>query len=675
MKSFQRRWEIIEITIIAVLALLLLIIAYLNWAIAILALIVVVAAYLINYNTIHNRRRLAREQFRAMAKNVAQAANFALQNLPTAIALVNKQGTLVWNNSVFADWVEVDWNKLQKMSTLIPGFRIDKIWGKSGFMKEEFDGRYFQIVYKFIDPRDTRPDADANDELAEHAVMALYFKDITDIEVARIKAQEEQPIWGMIQIDNIEELTKGLSDREYTNLWAEINNAIVDEMDKREGFVRNFQDDMYTFSVSKKHLADMEAEGFTILDKIRKLPSPRQLPATISIGISLNFDKINVQVEKSRAALDVALGRGGDQVCIMDGESTRFYGGNSSGLEKSTRVRARVVGQAVRELMNDSEKILVMGHQREDYDALGGAIGVVAVARALGKEVRLALSKESNAITKMVDILVEDEFWKQHIITPAAAKEWVDENTLVIVCDTHRAPMVAAPEALEISKRRIVIDHHRRAADFIEEPMLTYLEPTASSTSELVAELVQYVGVPVKLSKAEVTGIYAGIILDTKNFSQQTGVRTFEAAAFLKRGGADIEKVKQLFIETFDSIQLRAKMVFEATRTEGIAITVAPEGMKDMMALAAQSADMLISNEDIEAAFVLYSLNDGGIGVSARSKGKVNVQVVMESLGGGGHRTVAGAQLQGMTIEEARKAILDNALAALHSAEHEEEQQ
>ncbi|MDU7787869.1 MAG: DHHA1 domain-containing protein, partial [Veillonella sp.] len=242
-------------------------------------------------------------------------------------------------------------------------------------------------------------------------------------------------------------------------------------------------------------------------------------------------------------------------------------------------------------------------------------------------------------------------------------------NTLTVVCDTHRQEMVAAQEALEISERRIVIDHHRRAADFVENPLLTYLEPTASSTSELVTELVQYAGVPVKLSKAEATGIYAGIVLDTKNFIQQTGARTFEAAAFLRRAGAD----KQLFIETFDSIQLRAKMVFEASRTEGIAISVAPEGLKDMMALAAQSADMLISNEDIEAAFVLYSLNDGGIGVSARSKGKVNVQVVMEALGGGGHRTVAGAQLQGMTIEEAKQAILEHALKALHSAEQEEE--
>ena len=260
-------------------------------------------------------------------------------------------------------------------------------------------------------------------------VFVMTIKDITAIEKERIKAQEEQPVWGMIQIDNIEELTKGLSDREYTNLWAEINNIVVDEIDKHEGFIRNFQDDMYTFAISRGALQDMENNGFNVLERIRKLPSPRQVPATISIGIGENAGSVKDVSERARAALDIALGRGGDQVCIMDGESTRFFGGNTAGVEKNTRVRARVVSQAIHELMNDSDKILVMGHQREDYDALGGAIGVVSIARTLGKEVRLVLSKETNAIDKMVHVLVEDEFWKTHILTPAEAKLWADANT------------------------------------------------------------------------------------------------------------------------------------------------------------------------------------------------------------------------------------------------------
>lgn len=666
MKSFKRRWQTIEITIVGVIAALLLIIAWLNWPVAILALIIVLAGYFINYNVIHNRRRLAIEQFNAMSKGVTQASNYALQNLPIAITIVNKDGTLVWNNSVFRDWMPVDWNKTQKLSAMIPGFRIDKIWGKSGFMKAAIGEKTFQIIYKFIDPQDSHGDMD--DEFAEHACMALYFEDVTKAEVAREKAELAQPIWGMIQIDNIEDLTKGLSDREYTTLWAEINNIVVDEIDNRDGFIRNFQDDMYTFAISRGALADMEAEGFKILEKIRKIPTPRQLPATISMGIAQDMSSAKSATAKSRAALEVALARGGDQVCIMDGDDTRFFGGKVQGSEKNTRVRARVVSQAIRELMNDSDKILVMGHQREDYDALGGAIGVVTIARALGKEVRLVVSNEPMAIQKVLNVLNEDEFWQSIIITPAVAKQWVDANTLVFVCDVHRPDLVAAPEALGITKRRVVIDHHRRGTDFVEGPLLTYLEPAASSTSELVAELVQYAGatVPVKLTKAEATGIYAGIVLDTKNFNIQTGARTFEAAAFLRRSGADIERARQLFIDSFDDIQLRAKMLFSAERTESIAITEAPAGLTDMMVVSAQTADMLITIEDIEAAFVLYQLNDGGIGVSARSKGQLNVQVVMESLGGGGHRTVAGAQLHDMTVEDAKKAILTIALQQLH---------
>ncbi len=669
MKSFKHRWYAVEITIVSVIVALILLIAYLNGAVAILAVIIVLAAYLINYNVIHNRRRLAIEQFDAMAKGVTQASNYALQNLPIAIIIVNKQGQLVWNNSVLRDWLPIDWNKTQKLSNLIPGFRVDKIWGKSGFLKQTIGDRSYQIVYKFIDSHDSHLDTD--DEFGGHACMALYFEDVTDMERSRIDAEAAQPVWGMIQIDNIEELSKGLSDREYTNLWAQINNVIVDDIDGLDGFVRNFQDDMYTFAISRGALNTLEEKGFPILERVRKIPSPRQVPATVSLGIAKDIATAKSATERSRAALEVALGRGGDQVCIMDGDKTRFFGGNVQGTEKNTRVRARVVSQAIRELMNDSHKILIMGHEREDYDALGGAIGVMSMARALDKDVRLVVSKEPNAIQKMIDILNEDEFWIQRIITPTAAEEWVDSDTLVVVCDVHRPDLVAAPEALKKAKRRVVIDHHRRGSDFIESPLLTYLEPAASSTSELVTELLQYLGVPVRLTKGEATGIYAGIVLDTKNFNIQTGARTFEAAAFLRRGGADIEVVKRLFIDTFDSIQLRAKMIFGAERTEGIAITRAPEDMKDMMAVSAQAADMLISIEDIEAAFVLYTLNDGGIGVSARSTGRLNVQLVMEALGGGGHRTVAGGQLYNMTEEEAKKAILDIALGQLHALEEE----
>ena len=655
MKSFQRRWKGLEITIVAVLVLLLLLLAYLNWAIAILALIIVVAAYLVNYNTLHNRRRLAREQFSAMMKNVTQASNFALQNLPMGIVLVNKQGTLVWNNSVFADWVKVDWNKLQKMSALLPGFRIDKIWGKSGYMTEKYENRYFQIIYKFIDPRDTRSDIDSEDELAEHAVMALYFKDITDLEKARIKAEEGQPVWGMIQIDNLEELTKGLSDREYTSIWTDINNIIMDEIDRYEGFIRNFQDDMYTFAISRGALHEMEEDGFKVLERIRKLPSPRQVPATISIGISENVGSVKDVSGRARAALDIALGRGGDQVCIMDGESTRFFGGNTAGVEKNTRVRARVVSQAIHELMIDSDKILIMGHQREDYDALGGIIGVAAIARALGKDVRIALSKETSAIDKMVNVLNESEFWQENIITAEAARVWVDANTLTVVCDTHRQEMVAAQEALEISERRIVIDHHRRGEEFPENPDLVYIEPYASSAGELITELLEYQSNEEEQIKTiEATTLLAGIIVDTRNFTLRTGSRTFDTASYLKSVGADTILIQRLLKENVDTYLMRSHLLNSLEiLPNNIGIVHGEETFVYPTVVAAQTADMMLSMENIDASFVVTKRNDGRTGISARSLGNKNVQRVMEKMGGGGHLSNAATQLTDMSIEEA----------------------
>lgn len=669
MQAYKRRWRLIEASIVGIIALLIGIIAYLNWAMAILAAIIVLAAYLSNYNTIHYKRRQAIEQLDALAKGATQASNFALQNLPMAMAIIDKQGVLVWNNSVFRDWLPVDWNKVQKLSSLIPGFRLDKIWGKSGFMKEMLGDKTYQIIYKFITAGDPHRQGEPDND--EHAVMALYFQDITHQEDARRLAEESQPVWGMIQIDNIEDITKGLSDREYTNLWAEINNIVVDEIDQYDGFIRNFQDDMYIFAVSRSALAQWESIKFPVLEKIRRIPTPRQIPATISVGIAWDVSSVKSATEKSRAALDVALGRGGDQVCIMEGEATRFYGGSVQGAEKNTRVRARVVAQAIQELMNDSDKVLVMGHEREDYDALGGAIGVVAIARALNKDVRLVISKDAKAIQKMMDALLQNDFWARTIITPVQALEWVDDNTLTFVCDVHRTDLVAAPQALVKSKRRVVIDHHRRATDFIESPLLTYLEPASSSTSELVTELLQYISVPAKLSKEEATGMYAGIVLDTKSFRIQTGVRTFEAAAFLRRAGADIDRVKKLFVENFNAVQLKAKMIFDAEQRESIVVTAAPVGVKDMMALSAQTADMLAATDGVEAAFVIYTIDEEELGISARSKGRLNVQLIMESLGGGGHRTVAGAQLQHMTIEDAKEAIFEKALQQLHTLEEE----
>lgn len=665
MERFKARWTALEVTAVILPVLFILIIAYLNWVLAILALIIFVAAYLLNYNTLHHRRRLAIESFDSMVYGVTQASNFAIQNLPVAIVVTNRDGVIGWVNSVFRDWTQIDLDKPQNIQTYMKSVRMEKIWGKSGKGKESFCDRHFSVFYKYID----NPDGDIiRNPDVEH--MAFYFVDVTDAENARLRAEASQSVWGVIQVDNMDEVIKGMGDKEYTRIWSAVNNLIVEEVDSYNGFVRTLQDDQYIFGISKGALADLESKSFPLLDRIRQIPTTRKIPVTVSVGIAIDGKTVKEHGERARAALDLALGRGGDQVCIVEKQENRFYGGKTTSAEKNTRVRARVVAQAIRELMEEADRILIMGHEREDYDALGGALGILTMAQAMGKEVRLALSHHTESIDKMLASLTTEQ--KGVLINGEEAAKWVTDQTLVFVMDVHRPSMVAAPNALEKAKRRVVIDHHRRAADFIESPLLTYLEPSASSTSELVTELIQYFELPQALSKSTATGIYAGIVLDTKNFNIQTGARTFDAAAYLRRAGADIGLVQSLFRDSFDEVQMRAKILYMAEVADGIAVAEAPEGISNISAIAAQAADMLNATDGIEASFVLYHLSDGGISVSARSKGALNVQLVMEAIGGGGHRTVAGAQISDMSMDEIKAAIRSHAIEQMKSLEEAE---
>ncbi|WP_298703583.1 DHH family phosphoesterase [uncultured Veillonella sp.] len=658
-------------TAIGVVIALLLVICWLNWIMALFSLFFVIVAYIVASRAIYKQRKNMSVQFDTIAKGITQATSYAIQNLPTAIVIIDSKARVCWCNSVFRDWMPQDPDKTQRLNTFIPSLRLDKLWGKSGFFNEQIEERSYRIIYKFIEG--VAPEPWEKGEAVPESYMAFYFDDITESEQLRHEAEAMAPAFGFLMMDNIEEVTKGLSDVEYTNLWAEINNAIVEEIDQYDGFVRNYTEDSYIFCISKESLLDMISHNFPLLAKVHNLPTSRRIPATISIGIAVGEPSIKEQSERARSALELSLGRGGDQASVYVGKELKFFGGKTQGAEKNTRVRARVVAQAIKELMDDADSVIVMGHEREDYDSIGGAIGVAAMARAAGKSVHVAVSDQTVAIKKLSDLFPTEPGFESLLITPQAAEDFITDSTLVFVVDVHRPDMVAAPRALQLSKRRVVIDHHRRASDFIEKPLLTYLEPASSSTSELVTELIQYFADPIALNVVEASALYAGIVVDTKNFVVQTGSRTFDAASFLRRSGADLSIVRHLFMESFDSMQLRAKMLAEAERFDGLAVTECPEGIQNASIVSAQAADQLISIEGIEASFVLYALADGGIGVSARSQGAINVQLIMESLGGGGHRTVAGGQLYDMTMAEARAAVKKAAQQQLLAMKEEED--
>ena len=670
----QTEYSSVEITAAVLIFILLAIIAYLNWQLAMLCGIVVFAAYMYVWRTIRRGHHLRRAQFDRMAKGITQASTFALQNLPVGIVIIDENNKICWCNSVFKAWVpSTNSDKTMKLSGFIPTLRIDKYWGKSGFFNEAIDGKYYRVLYKTLAaPKSQYSDVDS-DELEQY--MAFYFDDITEIQVEKNQAMSMVPAFGFITMDNIEDLRTGLSDIEYTQLWSDMNRLIVTEIDQHDGFIRNATEDTYSFSISKAEMLNMMEKKFNLLDKIRALTTSKHIPPTISMGIALTTDSVKVQGEKAKAALEIALGRGGDQVCVYHGEEVKFFGGKTSGNEKNTRVRARVVSHALHEIMLDSDRVLVMGHDREDYDSIGASVGVAAMARALNKPVHIALSANPTAVRKLVEVLVDHEDFQGMIINEEEATQFVTDNTVVIVTDVHRSEMVAAPAALKKSARRVVIDHHRRGSDFIESPMLTYLEPSTSSTSELVSELIQYFPDHVEIKPIEASALYAGIVVDTKNFVVQTGARTFEAASFLRRSGADVSVVRHLFMDNFEGMRMRSAMLASAEEISHMAFTEAPETAKNATVIAAQTGDKLITLEGIEASFVFYVLPDGGIGVSARSQGKVNVQVIMEAVGGGGHRTVAGAQIYNKSMTEARQWVTSVAVSYMTELEEESKEE
>ena len=644
-----------EEPVFLIMVLLLAVIAIYNWVIALLALILIIGAYVLTRKNTTERNREISQFFDAISQSVDQASTYAVQNLP-----IGMQSSLCWANSVFRDWVG-DIDNDQKLDHIMPNLNIDKFWGKFGYFFEHIGERYYRVVYKYLQ---TEGSDDDN-------YLILYFEDITETEIQKMNCIASVPVFCDIEIDNMEEVAKGLSAVQQATLWTNVNNCLLDELTAVDGFVRSYGNEKYFACLSRKALNTLKEENFSFLEKIRMIHTVNRIPVTLSIGVAAFPEEVmtaglanfNELADKARAGLDLALGRGGDQVVVYEEDgSPHFYGGKTRSVEKNTRVRARVVAQAIRELIDTSECVLIMGHEREDYDSIGAAVGVAHMARLVGKPVHIVVSKQTDAICRLEKQILDVPAFKDLLISAEMAQDLCNGQTLLFIVDTHRPDMTVSPALIDKTDRRVVIDHHRRSSDFIKKPLLTYTEPSSSSTSELVTELLQYYQEDIELEKIEATALYAGIIVDTKNFAVQTGVRTFDAAAYLRRSGADPEIVRELFSFDFETVRDRARILSDAKIDDGIAMAVCPSGTQNVTIVAAQIADTLINIDNVSASFTFYELNTDCIGISARSKGEINVQLVMETLGGGGHRTVAGAQIKGRSVEEAQ----DDVMAALH---------
>lgn len=454
---------------------------------------------------------------------------------------------------------------------------------------------------------------------------------------------------------------QSLEDSKRPQMMAEIEKSIAGWLAHTGGILKKFERDKFLCLFAFKYLKELEEKKFEILETVKEINFGNKIPVTLSIGMGINAPTILENMQNANASIDIALGRGGDHVVIKDGDNFRFFGGRTRELEKRTRVKARVIAYALRGLIDQAPSVLIMGHENADIDCLGAALGIYRIVKSRDKRVNIVLNHSNPNIDAVLNKLGKEPEYSNVFVGRNEALDIITKKTLLIVLDTHRPSFTETPELLKMTDQIVIIDHHRRGADYIQDVVLSYHETYASSTCELVTELMQYLEEKIRLTSIETEALYAGIVVDTKNFIFKTGVRTFEAASYLRRQGVDTVSVKQLFQNdlktyiTISNIVKDAEVVYD-----NIAISICPSNIKNAQLIAAQAADQLLSLSGLIAAFVLSS-KEGEIVISGRSLGEINVQMILEKLGGGGHMTVAGAQLENVTIEEA-KVRLKNAI-------------
>lgn len=495
-----------------------------------------------------------------------------------------------------------------------------------------------------------------HDDSALSLSALLHWIDITELTNLRDEAKMKRAVLGVVMVDNYEEITKGLGDSQKASLFAALDDRINDYFQPLDCVFRKYERDRYLVMFEERHLKNLIDDKFSILENVRELTGGSGLPATLSIGLGVDGANPAETLSFANLALDMSLSRGGDQTIIKNRLRFEFFGGKSKEMEKRTKVKSRVMAGAIRELMHDASLVLIMGHKQSDIDSVGASCGLMAMARKMGKKAYIVTDIHHTASLKLIEKLSSNREYNGAFIGAQTALLHADRETLLIVVDTSRPEMVESVELLQSVHRVAVIDHHRRAETYIDHATLMFHEPYASSTCELVTELLQYVIEQKDLLRDESEGMLAGIAMDTKNFSMHTGVRTFEAAAYLRAAGADTTNIKIMLQTDLASNIARHRVVSNAEMVnEQVTVAIADKPIDRVT--AAQAADDLLSISGIQASFVLSRTGDQ-INVSGRSLGDINVQIIAEKLGGGGHQTIAGAQLSNFTMEEAKERLI-----------------
>ena len=590
-----------------------------------------------------------------------------LEEMSVPYLITDAAGRILWTNRAFDEMVREDHSR-SNISAYFPELTAEYLEETVGDVvaHSEWDGHYYEI--------DMRPlrmdgaltlDLNIDSRASGDKMFAMFLFDETRALVYEQEITNQKMVAGLIYLDNYDEALESVEAVRRSLLEALIDRKINKFITGMNGIVSKLEKDKYFFVIEQRYIEELQKSRFALLEDVKTVNIGNDMAVTLSIGIGMNGESYLRNYEYARASMDMALGRGGDQAVVKDGDKIRYYGGKSQQVEKTTRVKARVKAHALRELMDTKDKILIMGHRNGDIDCIGSAIGIWRAATSFDKRARIVLQSVNASVKPILEkFKTSPDYPEDMFLTADQALDWADANTMLVVVDVNRPSITEAPKLLDRIHTIVVLDHHRQSAEIIKNATLSYVEPYASSACEMVAEILQYIGDGIRIKALEADAMYAGIMIDTHNFMNQTGVRTFEAAAFLRRNGADVVRVRKLFRDKPEDYRARAEAIQNMEIYHNYyALSVCPgEGLASASVVGAQAANEMLDIVGIKASFVATKVGDT-MYFSARSIDEVNVQLIMEKLGGGGHRTIAGAQIKDITEKEAiekLKSVIDD---------------
>ena len=604
-----------------------------------------------NWRIANFRKKEWNKYIQNLSLDMDETTKKAIMNLPIPLCILEFDGNINWYNNKFYEMTGSPDLLGENIDNIIQNLDLRKVLNenKEMYTDVEYKNRKYTVVYNVI--------KNEQNNKAKYLMM-LYWLDKTEYLDLRQRYEDNKNVIMLIQVDGYDEVLKSAPEEKRSLITVELERIFAAVFENElKGAIKKTSQDKYVFFTREKELKKLQENKFAILDTIRNINCENTLPVTISIGVGRDGDSLYEDLQRANGALDLALGRGGDQAVVKTKDKFEFYGGKSKAVEKKTKVKSRLIGHALREVIQQSDQVYIMGHKYPDMDAMGAAVGVYDICKSCNKTANIVLQSVNESIEIFINKINENNYYKKLFIGKEEAIDNCTKNTLVVVVDTHRPNYTECEELLKLSEKVVVIDHHRRGVEFINDAVLLFHEIYVSSTCEMVTELVQYMDEDVTINKLTAEGLLAGISLDTKNFAFKTGVRTFEAASYLRKVGADTIEVKKFFNSDVKDFIIKAEII-QSTKiiNNRICLAYSSTEIDSINVIIAQTADELLNIKEVEASFVLGEKDDT-IFISARSLGQINVHVLMEKLGGGGHIDIAGAQLKNVSLKEAYKMV------------------